>query len=108
MFINHKVLWLVPYTGAMSLFPEPSPPSEKPDHRLEQTASEGPLDGPSYAYRGATIDCQKGGHVCGVRMPDHHAAGGSLARSAAAAEIHAARAGIANKGITFKSNSREA
>lgn len=28
-----------------------------------------PLSGPSYAYRGAVIDCQKGGHVCVLQMP---------------------------------------
>ncbi|WP_090665272.1 hypothetical protein [Belnapia rosea] len=38
---------------------------------LEQTAADGPLSGPSYAYRGATIDCHKGGHVCRLMMPDH-------------------------------------
>ena len=37
----------------------------------ELTAAEGPLGGPSYSYRGAVIDCQKGGHVCLLRMPEH-------------------------------------
>ena len=52
----------------MSLFPEPPPPSDTAHHRLEETAADGPLGGPSYAYRGATIDCLKGGYVCRPSM----------------------------------------
>ena len=52
MFVN-----LLPSAGAL---PE-----------LELTAAEGPLGGPSYSYRGATIDCQEGGNVCALEMPDH-------------------------------------
>jgi hypothetical protein len=53
----------------MTLFPDPPSAPVRPE--LEQTALEGRLGGPSYAYRGAVIDCQKGGHVCTLRMPDH-------------------------------------
>ena len=53
----------------MALFPDPSAPAARPEP--EQTASPGPLGGPSYSYRGAVIDCQKGGHVCVLKMPDH-------------------------------------
>lgn len=38
---------------------------------LEQTATAGPLGGPSYRYRGAVIDCQPGGHVCTLNMPEY-------------------------------------
>jgi hypothetical protein len=44
-------------------------PREQP--RLEETTMTGPLDGPSYRYRGAVIDCLKGGHVCRLTMPSH-------------------------------------
>lgn len=53
----------------MALFPDPPLPIARPEP--EQTAAAGPLGGPSYAYRGAVIDCQTGGHVCMLRMPDH-------------------------------------
>ena len=29
------------------------------------------LVGLSFSYRGAVIDCQKGEHVCALKMPDH-------------------------------------
>lgn len=45
------------------------PPAERGEP--EQTAAVGPLGGPSYSYRGAGIDCQKGGHICRLQMPDH-------------------------------------
>lgn len=48
------------------LFP---PPPDQP--QLRETAAEGRLGGPSYTYRGAVIDCQKGGHVCLLRMEGH-------------------------------------
>ncbi|MBL6082820.1 hypothetical protein JMJ56_33290 [Belnapia sp. T18] len=51
------------------MFPDPASPVAHP--KPEQTAAAGPLGGPSYTYRGATIDCQKGGHVCRLVMPDH-------------------------------------
>ena len=35
------------------------------------SGADGPLGGPSYAYRGATIDCMKGGYVCRLQMPAH-------------------------------------
>ena len=39
--------------------------------KLVETAADGSLGGPSYTYRGAVIDCQKGGHVCRLVMPEH-------------------------------------
>ncbi len=46
--------------------------SSPPDRsRLVETTAEDPLGGPSYSYRGAVIDCQKGGHVCRLLMPGH-------------------------------------
>ena len=51
----------------MSLFPEPPPPGDMAFHMLEETAVAGPLGGPSYSYRGAVIDCQKGGYICRLR-----------------------------------------
>ncbi|MBL6459264.1 hypothetical protein JMJ55_28485 [Belnapia sp. T6] len=48
------------------LFLAPLPAPARPEP--EQTAAAGPLGGPSYARRGAVIDCQKGGHVCTLRM----------------------------------------
>jgi hypothetical protein len=53
----------------MALFPDPPPLAVRSEP--EQTAAEGKLGGPSFTYRGAVIDCQKGGHVCTLRMPDH-------------------------------------
>ncbi len=40
------------------LFP---PQPERP--HLVETAAQGQLGSPSYTYRGATIDCQKGGYA---------------------------------------------
>jgi hypothetical protein len=45
--------------------------TESPTYELSQAASKGPWDGPTYAYRGARLECMKGGHVCGLFMPDH-------------------------------------
>lgn len=53
----------------MALFPDPRQPAARAEP--EQTAAVGPLGGPSYGYRGAVIDCQQGGHVCRLQMPDH-------------------------------------
>jgi hypothetical protein len=53
----------------MGLFPELPAPGARPEPEL--VATDGPLGGPSYGYRGAVIDCQKGGHVCTLTMPDH-------------------------------------
>jgi hypothetical protein len=44
-------------------------PREQP--RLEETTMTGPLDGPSYRYRGAVIDCLKGPHVCRLTLDRH-------------------------------------
>ena len=53
----------------MASFPDPPAPAARPEP--EQTALPGPLGGPSYGYRGTVIDCQKGGHVCVMKMPEH-------------------------------------
>jgi hypothetical protein len=57
----------------VSLFPEPPAPAEKP--QLEETSAAGPWGGPTYRYRGARIECLKGGHVCGLFMDGHPLAG---------------------------------
>ena len=44
-------------------------PPEPP--QLVQTSAQGLWGGPSYAYRGARIECAPGGHVCGLLMPEH-------------------------------------
>ena len=53
----------------MALFPDLPPPIARIEPKL--TAAAGPLSGPTYAYRGAVINCQAEGHVCRLRMPDH-------------------------------------
>jgi hypothetical protein len=45
---------------------------------LEEAALEGPWGGPTYRYRDARIECLKGGHVCGMFMPDHPLSGNSF------------------------------
>jgi hypothetical protein len=50
----------------MSLIPEPPLP-EQPE-LVEQV---GPAGGPTYRYRGASIRCQPGGHVCRLLMASH-------------------------------------
>ena len=55
----------------MSLIPDPLAPDAKPDHPLVETALDGQLGSPSYTYRGAVIDCMKGGHVCLLSMDGH-------------------------------------
>ena len=57
------------YTAVMALFPDPPTPAAWPEP--EQNAWTAPLSGPSYNYRGAVIDCQTGGHVCVLKMPNH-------------------------------------
>lgn len=42
----------------------------RPDPETFVTAT-GPLGGPSYAHRGAAIDCQSGGHICKLLMDGH-------------------------------------
>ena len=49
-----------------SLFPDPP---ERP--RPEQTAAQGPRRGPTYACRGARIECGPGGHVRGLFLEGH-------------------------------------
>ena len=46
-------------------------PSDPDRPQMVETATTGPLGDPSYAYRGAVIDCLKGGHVCRLVMPEH-------------------------------------
>jgi hypothetical protein len=55
------------------LFPEP--PRHPPP---EERAAVGPLGGPTFAYRGAIIECLKGGHVCTLRMATHPLDGSSF------------------------------
>lgn len=50
----------LPVAIDLSQRPEPTP-----------TRNPGPLGGPSFEHRGATIDCQIGGHVCRLRMAGH-------------------------------------
>ena len=50
---------------------DPLIPPEPERAKLVETALDGSLGGPSYAYRGAVIDCLKGGHVCRLVMPEH-------------------------------------
>lgn len=51
----------------MTLFADPPPPPARPEPEL--TAAEGRFGGPSYVYRAAVIDCQKGRHVFHPQMP---------------------------------------
>jgi hypothetical protein len=53
----------------MALFPDPPPPITR--FEPEQTAAVGPWGGPTYSYRGARIECLKGGYVCGLFMEAH-------------------------------------
>jgi hypothetical protein len=62
----------------MSMFSEPPSPGDKPAYQLTETTLEGPLGGPSYNYRGAVIDCMKGGHVCRLLLPEHPLTGMSF------------------------------
>jgi hypothetical protein len=62
----------------MSLFSPPPPPAETTHHQLDETSLEDPLGGPSYRYRGAVIDCVKGGHVCRLLLLEHPLAGMSF------------------------------
>ncbi len=46
--------------------------TEAPPHPdLELTAEIGPWGGPVFSYRGARIQCAKGGHVCALFMEGH-------------------------------------
>jgi hypothetical protein len=44
--------------------PVPLPPPEL-------TAQAGPWGGPTFAYRGARIECMAGAHVCGLFLAEH-------------------------------------
>jgi hypothetical protein len=48
------------------MFPAPPDP-----HQVVETAAQGPWGGPTYSYRGARIECLKGGHVCGLFLEGH-------------------------------------
>jgi hypothetical protein len=60
------VLAHVDWMSGNSMFPDPPEPPQ-----LVQTVAQGPWGGPTYAYRGARIECAPGGHVCGLFMPEH-------------------------------------
>jgi hypothetical protein len=51
--------------------PEPAVNDSPGRPQLEQLALEGPWGGPTHRYRGARIECMKGGHVCGLVMEGH-------------------------------------
>lgn len=53
----------------MALFPDPPPPITRSEP--EQTAAAGPWGGPTYSYRGARIECGKGGYVCSLFLEGH-------------------------------------
>lgn len=55
----------------MTLFSASPAPGDTPHHQLIETALEGRLGGPTYSYRGAVIDCMKGGHVCRLTLDGH-------------------------------------
>lgn len=42
-----------------------------PAHALEEAEKVGPWGGPTYAYRGAVIQCLPGGHVCALSLSGH-------------------------------------
>ena len=54
--------------AAVSTHPDPPSPGDEPHHPLVKTVLEGQLSGLSYAYRGASIDCMKSGHVCRLAL----------------------------------------
>ena len=54
---------------SMSLLPGPAASASRSE--FEPTGADGRLGGPSHAYRGAFIECQKRGHVCRLRMDGH-------------------------------------
>ena len=56
-----------------SMFPDPPEPPQ-----LVQTAAQEPQGGPTYAYRGARIECAPGGHARGLFMPAHSLHGRSF------------------------------
>lgn len=62
----------------MTLVADPPSPGDERHHPLIETAIEGQLGGPSYIYRGAVIDCLKGGHVCLLSMDGHPLSGMSF------------------------------
>jgi hypothetical protein len=53
----------------MSMFLDQPDPLDV--HFLEEVAQEGPWGGPTYRYRGARIECLKGGRVCGLFLSNH-------------------------------------
>ena len=59
------------YLTHMSLIPAPAIAGRPAGPQLTETAFEGQLGGPSYAYRGAVIDCLKGANVCRLTLDGH-------------------------------------
>jgi hypothetical protein len=53
----------------MSLLPPDPPSASRHDVKLE--TEKGLWDGPTHSYRGATIHCMKGSHVCGFVLDGH-------------------------------------
>lgn len=53
----------------MSMFLDQPAPLDV--HPLEEVALEGPWGGPTYRYRGARVECLKGGHICGLFLNSH-------------------------------------
>ena len=45
---------------------------------LEEVALEGPSGGPTYRYRGADIECLKGGRVCRLSLSGHPVSGSTF------------------------------
>lgn len=60
----------------MSMFLDQPAPLDV--YSLEEVALEGPWGGPTYRYRGARIECLKGGHVCGLFMAGYPLSGSSF------------------------------
>jgi hypothetical protein len=55
----------------MIIFSDPPSSGDKPHHQLTETALASQIGGPSYTYRGARIDCMKGGRVYRLTLDGH-------------------------------------
>ena len=62
----------------ISLFFGAPAPVNPVQHQLKVIADEGVLGGPSYCYRGAVIDCMKGGHMYRLALSEHPLSGMSF------------------------------
>ena len=51
-------------------------PPQRPEPEI--TTAAGPWGGPVYSYRGAEIQCARGGHVCSLFMEGHPLHGSSF------------------------------